>query len=74
MIKNDLTTHLLNEEDECCINQEKIGWKQAFRGCTVKVWNDECKDKYFNHEVSKIVIKLYTNHHIESWHDRNEKC
>ena len=58
MIKNNLTMYLLNEEKKYCINQEKIGWKQAFRGCTVKMWNNECKDKYFNYEVRKIVFKL----------------
>ena len=73
MIRRDLITYLLNESNEFCTNQAEIGWKQAFRGYTVKVWNNQCKDKYFNHEVSKVIVKLCTNHYIECWYDRNEK-
>ena len=73
MIKKDLKTYLLNESNEYNTNQAKIGWKQAFRGYTVKVWNDQCKDAYFNHETSKIIIKKCTNHYIKCWNDRNEK-
>ena len=73
MIKKDLTTHLLNESNEYSTNQAKLGWKQAFRGHTIKIWNDQCKDKYFNHEISKAIVQKCTNHCIKCWTDRNEK-
>ena len=73
MIKKDLKTYLLNESNEFNTNQAKIGWKQAFRGHAVKLWNDQCEDACFNHEMSKVIIKKCTNHCIKCWNDRNEK-
>ena len=73
MIKNDLETYLLKEPNEFRTHQTEIGWKQVFRGYTVKMWHDQCKDVYFNHELSKIIVKRCTNHYIKCWSDRNDK-
>ena len=54
-------------------NQSMIGWKQAFRGHVVKYWRNDCKDRFFNHEINKIIIKMCTNHYVECWKDRNEE-
>ena len=53
-------------------NQSMIAWKQAFRGHVVKHWRKDCKDRFFNHEINKMIIRTCTNHHVKCWKDQIE--
>ena len=72
-VKQDLQEFLIGEMNNYVTNQSMIGWKQAFRGCVVKHWRNDCKDRVFNHEINKIIIKMCTKHYVECWKDRNEE-
>ena len=54
-------------------NQKVIGWENAFRGYVVKQWMNECKDRYFNEDVNRYIVKKCTSHYMECWKERNEQ-
>ena len=44
-----------------------------FRGYVVKEWDGHCRDRFFNSELNRHLVKRCTLHYVECWRERNEQ-
>ena len=63
----DLNTYLLNSSEKYSANQEEIGWSHAFREYVTKTWSNEWKDRWFDTQTNKALVKYCALHYVEYW-------